>query len=104
MNLLPTIAGFYENNPQAQREEAIRSTSLAAMTLMLAASDMGYATCPMIGFDPAKVSEIVGLDEEHIPVMLVVLGKETGTMRPRAFRFPLDRFVKLESMNGKGLE
>ena len=74
------------------------------MTLMLAASDMGYATCPMIGFDPAKVSEIVGLDEEHIPVMMVVLGKEKGTMRPRAHRFPLGRFVKLESMDGKGLK
>ena len=29
--LLPTIAGFYENNPQAQREEAIRSTSATSL-------------------------------------------------------------------------
>lgn len=97
------IHGSYEGKPQAQREEAIRSASLAAMTLMLAAADMGLATGPMIGFDPVGVSREVHLDENHFPVMLVVIGKQTGEMRPRAYRRPLDEIVKFEALDGKGL-
>ncbi len=35
--LLPLIKSFYDGNEQLQRDEAIRSASLAAMVLMLAA-------------------------------------------------------------------
>ena len=38
-------------NEQVQRDEAMRSCGMAAMTLMLAAKEMGYDTCPMDGFD-----------------------------------------------------
>ncbi len=101
--MIPMITGFYADKPQMQRDEAVRSASLAAMTLMYAAYDMGYATGPMIGFDPQAVSSLVGLDDQHIPVMLVVIGKQVGDMRDRAFRYPLNTTVKLESLTGKGL-
>jgi putative NAD(P)H nitroreductase len=97
------INGYFEGRQQAQRDEAIRSASLAAMTLMLAAYDMGYATGPMIGFDPVGVGKFVGLGENHLPVMLVVLGKQIGAIRPRAFRYPPSEVVKLESLDGPGL-
>ncbi len=102
-SLIPMINGLYADNAALRRDEAIRSASLAAMTLMHAAYDMGYATGPLIGFDSKGVSELVGLDANHIPVMLVVLGKQTGTMRPRSFRHPLGDIVKLEAMDGAGL-
>ena len=51
----PMIKPFYEGKDQLIRDEAIRSTGLAGMTLMLAAHDMGYDSCPMIGFDAAAV-------------------------------------------------
>lgn len=101
--LLPMIRGFYEGQPQLQRDEAIRSAALAAMTLMYAAYELGYATGPMIGFDPDAVSELIELDEHHIPVMLVVIGKQTGTLRPRPYRHPLKTVVKLDSLRGPGL-
>jgi len=102
-SMVPMIHQFYEDKPQAQRDEAIRSGSLAAMTLMFAARDLGYATGPMIGFDPQKVSKLLELDEGYVPVMLIVLGKQVGDMRPRAYRHPVETFVKLESMSGAGL-
>ena len=102
-SVIPMIHGMYADNAALRRDEAIRSASLAAMTLMLAAYDMGYATGPLIGFDPKGVSEFVGLDADHIPVMLIVLGKQTGTMRPRAFRHRLCDIVKLETFDGAGL-
>lgn len=101
--MLPMIAKFYDPSPALRRDEAIRSASLAAMTLMYAASDMGYASGPMIGFDPASVSRLVSLDEQHIPVMLVVIGKQLGDIRPCADRYPVGEVVKLESLDGPGL-
>jgi putative NAD(P)H nitroreductase len=74
------------------------------MTLMYAAQDAGYATGPMIGFDPAAVGNLVGLDEHHIPVMLVVIGQQTGDIRPRPKRLPIEEVVKLESLVGDGLQ
>jgi len=72
--LVPLIEGIYANNPQLQRDEAIRTGALASMTLMLAAQSMGMPTCPMIGLDPQKVAEIAGIDAGHVPVMLTTPG------------------------------
>jgi nitroreductase len=66
--------GMYQDNPQLQRDEAIRSGSLAAMTLMLAAKGQGLVSTPMIGFDAAGVSETFGLGPADVPVMLVTVG------------------------------
>jgi len=102
--LVPLIDGIYANNPQLQRDEAIRSCALASMTLMLAAESMGMRTCPMIGFDPKKVSDIVGLDEGTIPVMLITLGYPgEGGVFPTS-RFPMAEVVRLETIDGPGLE
>lgn len=102
-SMIPMINGFYADKPQMRRDEAIRSASLAAMTLMYAAADMGYATGPLIGFDPAAVGELIGLDEHHIPVMIIVIGKQVGEMRPRASRLPIPDVVTFETLNGAGL-
>lgn len=66
--------GSHEGNAQLQRDEAFRSASLAAMTLMLAAQGMGLATGPMSGFDPSAVSGSFGLSADEIPVMLIATG------------------------------
>lgn len=102
--MVPMIHNFYADSPQMQRDEAVRSASLAAMTFMYAAYDLGYATGPMIGFDPGAVSSLIGLDDQHIPVMLIVIGKQVGEMRPRPYRHPVRDVVRLESLTGPGLE
>ena len=102
-SLVPIIERSYGDNEQFQRDEAIRSGSLASMTLMLAAKTLGLSTCPMIGFQPADVARIAGLDEGHIPVMLITLGKQgDGAVLPTS-RFPLEEVVKLERLDGPGL-
>jgi len=101
--LVPMIEGIYADNPQLQRDEAIRTGALASMTLMLAAESMGLRTCPMIGFDPVKVADIVGLDDGHVPVMLITLGYPAeGGVFPTS-RFAMDEVVKLETLDGPGL-
>ena len=81
--LVPMITGFYGNNDNLQRDEAMRSTGIAAQTLMLAAKDMGYDSCPMVGFDSTKVAEIISLPEDHVISMFIVVGKATQPARER---------------------
>jgi nitroreductase len=101
---LPTVSGFYTGKPEAQHEEAVRSASLAAMALMFAAKARGWDTGPMIGFDAPKVSALLELDAQTVPVMLVVLGKALNGEQPaRLYRRPIAEVVKLETAQGSGL-
>lgn len=75
--------GMYKENPQLQRDEAIRSGSLAAMTLMLAAKGQGLVSTPMIGFDQSAVAREFGLSDLEIPVMLVTVGYPGATNWPQ---------------------
>jgi nitroreductase len=73
--LVPMIEPFYKDKPELQRDEAMRSVGIASQTIMLAAKSMGYDSCPMIGFDPVKVAEIIQLPEHHVIGMLLTVGK-----------------------------
>jgi nitroreductase len=75
--------GTHENNAQLQRDEAFRSASLAAMALILAAEDLGLATGPMSGFDPAAVSTAFGLQANEVPVLLVAAGYKAAGNWPQ---------------------
>jgi nitroreductase len=82
--IVPMIGKFYAGNEALQRDEAIRSCGIAAQTIMLAAKEMGYDTCPMIGFDPKKVSEIINLPKDHIVTLMITIGKATQNAKPRS--------------------
>src|SRR5512142_2156143 len=69
--ILPAMAQFYEGREQLQRDEGMRSCGMAAMTLMLAAQEMGYQSCPMDGFDFDAVARIINLPADHAVVMFV---------------------------------
>jgi nitroreductase len=91
--VLPAIDAYYRGKDQVQRDEAMRSCGMAAQTLMLAAKSMGYDTCPMYGFDFAKVGELIKLPDDHVISMFVVVGKPTQDARPRAGQLSLDDIV-----------
>lgn len=74
---------FYADNAAAQRDEAIRSASLAGMTVMLAATAKGLSSGPMIGFDPVQVANLAGLGENEIPVLLLAVGRPAEGNWPR---------------------
>jgi len=99
--LAPDIAGrwlamscqSYDGNPERQRDEAFRSASLAAMTLMLAAQGMGLASCPMSGFDAAGVARAFALHASEIPVLLVAVGYPLAGGEARKPRQALDEVL-----------
>lgn len=91
-NVINQIRGLYGNETM-QRDEAIRGASLAAMTLMLAAKDKGFGTCPMIGFDPERTRQEFQIPAHLIPVMIITIGPEQDTKLPRKLRFSVDEIT-----------
>ena len=92
-HLIPAIGHYYENNERAQRDEAMRSCGIAAQTIMLAAKEMGYDTCPMDGFDFDAVTKLLNLPADHTPAMFVAVGKAIKAAQPRAGQLPMDEVV-----------
>jgi nitroreductase len=91
--LVPAIGNYYQGNDQAQRDEGMRSCGMAAQTLMLAAKEMGYDTCPMDGFDFDAVAKLINLPADHTPVMFIVIGKALAPARARSGQLNMDEVV-----------
>jgi nitroreductase len=87
--LVPAIADYYRGKPQIERDEGMRSCGLVAQNLMLVAQQLGYESCPMDGFDYAKVGEIIGLPEDHEIALMLVIGKGIKDPWPRPGQLPL---------------
>jgi len=92
------VEKIYENEAGLQRDEAIRTASLAAMSLMYAAADTNWASAPLIGFDADKLAARLCLQKTVIPVMLVLLGKpKPGHTNRRGYRKPLSEVLHFET-------
>jgi nitroreductase len=91
--ILPAIDQYYRGKDQVQRDEAMRSCGIAAQTLMLAATSMGYDSCPMDGFDFERVAELIHLPADHVIAMFVAIGKGTKEAWPRPGQMDLSEVV-----------
>ncbi len=89
-----THRGMHDR-PAKQRDEAVRSGSLAAMNLMTAAQALGLASAPMGGFDAAAVSAEFGLAPTELPVMLVAIGRPAPGNWPRKPRRPVGEVLSI---------
>jgi len=86
-------ASSYGSDEQFARDEAIRSASFAAMTLMIAAQAKGLATGPMIGFDPAGVKREFNITDRYVPVMLLTVGYPAPGNWPRKPRLGVEEVL-----------
>jgi nitroreductase len=90
---LAAIPRSYSNNAQLERDEAMRSCGMAGMALMLAAQSLGYDSCPMVGFRPEKVAELLRLPADHLLAFLVALGKAIQPPWPKPGPLTFDEVV-----------
>ena len=88
-----SAASSYGGSEQFARDEAIRSASFAAMTLMIAAQAKGLATGPMIGFDPEGVKREFNIPNRYVPVMLLTVGYSAPGNWPRKPRLGVDEVL-----------
>lgn len=87
--------GIYAADARLQRDEAVRSASLCAATLMMAAQGLGLASAPMTGFDAVGVADEFGLGPDEVPVMLVAVGHAGPGNGPQKPRRPIDEVLSL---------
>lgn len=97
--ILPGIDSYYRDKESVQRDEAFRSCGIAAQTLMLAAKDMGYDSCPMDGFDFEKVAELIQLPDKHVIAMFVAIGKGIQEALPRGGQLDMEEVVIQDKFN-----
>jgi nitroreductase len=91
--LVNWMGPFHEGREWLQRDEAQRSIGIALQTLMLAAQELGYESCPMIGFDIEKVAELINLPEDHVMGPMVAVGKGIKEPWPKPGQLPLEQLV-----------
>ena len=89
------VNNMYADNLEFQRDEAIRSASLASMALMLAADEMGLASCPMIGFDPDGVKNEFNLPKTAVPTMIIPVGYAIDGNWSRKPRLPVEQVLDI---------
>lgn len=81
--------GLYLEQPQRQRDEAVRSATFGAAAIIYAARSWGLGSTPMIGFDDVAVHREFGLAEDEVPVMLLTVGPERAGNWPQKPRLPV---------------
>lgn len=95
--LVNWMGPFHAEKEWLQRDEAQRSIGMAMQTMMLAAQEMGYQSCPMIGFDHEKVAELINLPAFHVIGPMVAIGKGTKEPWPKPGQLPLDELIAEDS-------
>ena len=83
----------YAENPQNRRDEAIRSCGFAGQTIMLAARQMGLDSCPMVGFEYDELAKIINLPDDHLIVLMIVVGKAAEPANPRGGQLATNEVV-----------
>lgn len=91
--LVNWMGPFHEGREWLQRDEAQRSIGMAMQTMMLVAQEMGYQSCPMIGFDIEKVAELVHLPKDHVMGPMVAIGKGIKAPWPKPGQLALEELV-----------
>ena len=83
----------FANQSVAQREEwGNAQSNIALGYLLLLAESKGYATSPMLGFEPEKVRALLGLPEHvRIPALVAIGYPAENGFRPH--RLPSDTLV-----------
>lgn len=87
--LIPAIDVYYRDKPQVQRDEAMRSCGLLAMSIMLLAQEKGWHSCPMDGFDFDAVGKLINLPADHVVSMMIAVGSRSQESFPRTGKLPL---------------
>lgn len=84
------------SDAEVARDEALRSASLAAMTMMLAAEARGLVAGALTGFDPGQVMREFEIGSRYLPVMLLAVGYPAGPVGVRMPRLDVADVLALD--------
>lgn len=90
-----TAAGAQYADPQTARDEAVRSATFGAATLIHAAEAVGLASGAMAGFDAEGIAEAFGLRKNEVPAVLVAVGRAAPGNWPQKPRRPIAEVLEI---------
>lgn len=91
--VVPAIHNYYAGCEPVQRDEAMRSCGIAAMTLMLAAKEMATTPTPWTVSTLTLVGKLINLPKNHVITMFVAIGKGVKEPWPRGGQLSLTEAV-----------
>ena len=68
--------------PEVLEKMALRNAMLAAMTLIYAAEDLGYDTCPIMGFSQHELETALKIPNDRIIGLMIAIGKNDHKKEP----------------------
>jgi len=73
---MPAYRNSIAKNRQPHKKEkmALRNAMLASMTLIYAAENMGYATCPIMGFSQKDLITHLNIPEDRPIALMIAIG------------------------------
>ncbi|KKX30446.1 nitroreductase family protein [Rhizobium sp. LC145] len=80
---------------QAARDEALRSATFGAATLIYAAEALGLSSSAIVGFDPDALREEFSLEPDEIPALLVAVGRAAEGNWPQKPRRPVSEVLDI---------
>lgn len=72
---------------------SVEQCHIAAANMMTAAAVIGIDTCPMGGFEPEAVADILGIDRQKYAIALIVAAGYRAQEQPPKQRLPLSDLV-----------
>jgi nitroreductase len=94
--IVSEIRRFYGPRASFQRDEGHRSCGILAQTLMLAAQELGYDSCPLDGFDFERAGELIRLPADHEISLMLAIGKALQPAHPRPGPLSLDQVLVID--------
>ncbi len=77
------VSAWRDGKERQCRDETIRSASLAAMNLMIAATAAGRASCPHVGFDRQALRIEFSIPDDQLPFVLLAIGRPASDTYPQ---------------------
>lgn len=88
--------------PEKLKTMALRNAMLACMTLIYSAENMGYSTCPIMGFTHKELEEYLKIPEDRIIALMLAIGYgEDKKEKPRLPRKSPKEMIHWEKFKEK---
>jgi nitroreductase len=97
-------ASITKERPSEKNEKmALRSTTLACMSLIYSAENLGYATCPMMGFRQLEMKKFLKIPDDRSLALMIAIGKANPNHKvlPRLPRKSFQELVHQEKFSEK---
>jgi putative NAD(P)H nitroreductase len=63
-----------KRSPEKLKDMALRNAMLASMNLIWSAENLGYQTCPMMGFSQHELTTFLNIPEDRVIALMIAIG------------------------------